>query len=53
MLNGTLTVIPSGGALVAGGGTGSVTITGGQAAINATLASLAYQGSLTTAAPTR
>ena len=34
VLNGTLAVTPAGGALVAGGGTGAVTITGAQGAIN-------------------
>ncbi len=43
--NGTLNVTPA-GAAVAGNGSLSVTITGTQAAINATLASLSYQGTL-------
>ncbi|MGH7895589.1 MAG: tandem-95 repeat protein, partial [Candidatus Binatia bacterium] len=42
--NGTLGVTPAGAAGVAGNGTGTITITGSQADINATLASLGYQG---------
>jgi VCBS repeat-containing protein len=44
--NGTLNVTAVGGAGVAGNGSGTVTITGSQADINATLASLIYQGNL-------
>ena len=44
--NGTLAATAAGGAGVAGGGAPSVTITGTQAAINATLTSLTYQGAL-------
>ncbi|HTO48732.1 MAG TPA: DUF4347 domain-containing protein, partial [Burkholderiales bacterium] len=46
VVNGKLAAIAAGGAAVSGGGTASVTITGSQAAINATLASLVYQGNL-------
>ena len=44
--NGTLNVTSAGGAGLAGNGTASVTVTGAQAAINATIASLTYQGNL-------
>ncbi len=44
MLNGTLTVTGAGTATVIGGTTANVTITGAQGDINATLASLVYQG---------
>ena len=48
VLNGTVTVTLSGGAVISGGanGTGTLTLAGSQAAINATLASLVYQGTL-------
>jgi len=44
--NGTLNVAPAGAALVVGNGSGMVTVAGTQADINATLASLVYQGNL-------
>ena len=44
--NGTLNVAAAGAAGVVGNGSGSVTISGTQADINATLASLGYQGNL-------
>ncbi len=46
--NGTVTVTLSGGAMISAGanGTGTLTVAGSQAAINATLATLAYQGTL-------
>ncbi len=48
VLNGTVTVTLSGGAVISAGanGTGTLTVAGSQAAINATLASLVYQGTL-------
>src|SRR5204862_304760 len=47
-LNGTVTVTLSGGATITAGanGTATLTLSGSQADINATLASLAYQGTL-------
>ena len=51
VLNGSLTVIPAGAALVAGSGTAGVTITGSQTDINLTLASLVYQGNLNYSGP--
>ncbi|MCL4800525.1 MAG: tandem-95 repeat protein [Burkholderiales bacterium] len=44
--NGTLNVTAAGLASVVSGGPGAITITGSQAEINATLASLVYQGNL-------
>ena len=49
--NGVLNVAAAGGAGVAGNGSGSVVITGTQAAINATVASLTYRGSLNYTGP--
>ncbi len=49
--NGVLNVTASGGAGVAGNGSGSVVITGTQAAINATVASLTYRGNLNYTGP--
>ena len=49
--NGILNVAAAGGAGVAGNGTVSVVITGTQAAINATVASLTYRGSLNYTGP--
>jgi parallel beta-helix repeat protein len=46
VLNGTLSALPSGTATVGGSGSASVTISGTQADINASLASLNYQGAL-------
>jgi hypothetical protein len=48
VLNGTLNVTPQGGATISAGaiGTGTLTIAGSQADINATLATLVYQGNL-------
>jgi hypothetical protein len=51
VLNGALAVTPAGTALVAGGGTASVTITGNQTDINLTLGSLLYQGNLNYSGP--
>ena len=44
MVSGTLNVVAAGSATLTGNGSGSVTISGTQADINATLASLVYQG---------
>ena len=49
--NGILNVTAAGGAGVAGNASGSVVITGTQAAINATVASLTYRGNLNYAGP--